>query len=112
MNMRWGQPSKRVCWLVRYSSYDYYLPEDHTIEWVFTPPYGSDGFPRKLPPPFFSTFDREEAEQVSKSLYKAGTLHVVNTRWRDPEGFVVKKLPIIKRWKEQHLAGFDQQEVS
>lgn len=103
MDLHWGQPSRRVCWLIQPTSFDYYLPEDHTLEWVFCEPYGGH-----LPPQaFFQTIDQEEAERYSKSLYMSRTAHVIVTRWRNPEGFVVRKMPIVKRWKEHHLAGSD-----
>lgn len=100
MTLRWGQPSRRVCWIPQPSSLDAYLPEDHTIEYRLNRPYGYRGaFNRET---FFSTIDREEARRVSASCYMSGELHVIETVWRNPEGQIVKKMPIVQQWKREN----------
>lgn len=95
----YGQPYRTVCWLIQLSVYDCYMPEDHTLEYAFCEPYEGYGSP---PRPFFLTFDREEAERFGRAMYASQTRFSFHTRWRDPNGHIAKKLPIVRRWKDEH----------
>ena len=95
----YGTWSKRVCWFVQPTKFDYYLPEDHTLVYEIREAYQGMG---RTPPLIMNTLCREHAAEVSRELYAKGYPHSIMTSWRDPNGHYVKKMPIVRRWKEEN----------